>query len=164
MVGTDVNTVGYHYLYPSALFASNQPTLVNTVLGSCVAVCLWDPILSIGGINHYMLPLWNGQGLPSPKYGNIAIEKLIEKMLSFGSTKRNLKAKVFGGGEILVTKNDQFQIGDRNIEIAFKILKEERIPIVGQSVAGQLGRKIQYRTDTGVVHQKYIQKTNGPNG
>jgi len=64
-----------HFLYPAALFASRTPHMVTTILGSCVAICLYDPILKFGGINHYMLPLWNGQGLASPKYGNIAIEK-----------------------------------------------------------------------------------------
>ena len=70
-----------HFLYPSALFASREPYIVNTILGSCVAVCLYDVKLQIGGINHYMLPFWNGQGLASPKFGNIAISKLLEKMI-----------------------------------------------------------------------------------
>ena len=72
--------LGKHYLYPSALFAEKTPFMVDTVLGSCVAVCLFDNQLKIGGINHYMLPFWNGNGLASPKYGNIATEKLVEKM------------------------------------------------------------------------------------
>ncbi len=153
-----MNKEGYHYLYPAALYASKEQVVVNTILGSCVAVCFWDNKLEIGGINHFMLPLWNGQGIPSPKYGNIAIEKLLEKMLSLGSVKANIKAKVFGGGEILETNYDQFQIGDRNIQIAIETLRELGIPIVGQSVGGKLGRKILFDTKTGVVQQKYIQK------
>ncbi|HEX2974864.1 MAG TPA: chemotaxis protein CheD, partial [Bacteroidales bacterium] len=57
-----------HFLYPSTLFVSREPVIVNTILGSCVAVCLYDTLLKYGGINHYMLPLWNGQGLASPKF------------------------------------------------------------------------------------------------
>ena len=90
-----------HFLYPGALYAQKGECVVSTILGSCVSVCLWDPLLKIGGINHYMLALWNGEGLPSPKYGNIAITKLIEKMLSLGRRKGDLKAMVFGGGEVL---------------------------------------------------------------
>ena len=90
-----MDDIEQHYLYPSALFASARPHKVVTVLGSCVSVCLWDPFLRIGGINHYMLPLWNGEGLASPKYGNIAIEKLIERMLYLGSRKSNLQAKIW---------------------------------------------------------------------
>ena len=69
-----------HFLYPSTLFASREPFIVNTILGSCVAVCIYDTVLKFGGINHYMLPFWNGQGLASPKFGNIAIHKLLEKI------------------------------------------------------------------------------------
>lgn len=151
----EINT---HFLYPAALFASKSPHRVSTILGSCVAVCLFDPILQIGGINHFMLPFWNGQGLASPKYGNIAIERLIEKMLSLGSAKSNLKAKVFGGGEVIDTNISQFHIGERNIKIAFDMLEEYKIPVVARSVGGKLGRKIEYNTNTGEVKQKYIER------
>jgi len=148
-----------HFLYPAELFISKTPYQINTILGSCVAVCLYDPVLKIGGINHYMLPYWNGQGLASPKYGNIAIEKLIDKMLSLGSNKNNLKAKIFGGGEVIETQIVQFHIGSRNIEIARQMLEEKKIPILNSSVGGKLGRKIEFITFTGEVRQKYIQKT-----
>jgi len=147
-----------HFLYPAALFANKTPHLVTTILGSCVAVCLWDKKLNIGGINHYMLPLWNGQGLASPKYGNIAIEKLVQKMVSLGSEKENLKAKVFGGGEVIETKVKQFFIGERNIVIAKEMLKEFSIPVVSSSLGGKLGRKIIFNTQTGEVAHRFIQK------
>ncbi|MFW6351544.1 MAG: chemotaxis protein CheD [Bacteroidota bacterium] len=148
-----------HFLYPSTLFASKTPYLVNTILGSCVAVCMYDPVLNIGGINHYMLPLWNGEGLASPKYGNIAIEKLLEKMIANGSKKSNIIAKVFGGGEVIDTNISQFHIGERNILIAQQVLKELNIRISGQSLGGKNGRKIQFNTGTGAVLQKIIQKS-----
>lgn len=147
-----------HFLYPAAMLVSKQPHLVNTILGSCVAVCLYDPINRFGGINHFMLPLWNGQGLASPKYGNIAIEKLVEKMVSLGSNRSHLKAKVFGGGEVIETNISNFQIGSRNISIAIELLEEYRIPIVSSSLGGKHGRKILFNTQTGEVKQKIIQK------
>lgn len=147
-----------HFLYPASLFASKTPHMVTTILGSCVAVCLYDPVLRIGGINHYMLPLWNGQGLASPKYGNIAIEKLIDKMLSLGCQRSILQAKVFGGGEVIETSVAQFNIGQRNIKLAMEMLDELRIPILGQSVGGKLGRKILFNTETFEIKQKFIQK------
>ncbi|MDD2279200.1 MAG: chemotaxis protein CheD [Bacteroidales bacterium] len=152
----EVNT---HFLYPAALFVSDQPFKVSTILGSCVAVCLFDPVLKIGGINHYMLPFWNGQGLASPKYGNIAIERLFEKMLSLGSKKSDLRAKIFGGGEVIETTVSQFHIGERNIKLALDVLNELKIPIIAQSVGGKLGRKIEYLTGTGEVKQRYIERT-----
>lgn len=148
----------HHFLYPATLFASKTPSRVGTILGSCVAICLYDPVLHVGGINHYMLPLWNGQGLASPKYGNIAIEKLLEKMYGFGSQKSNIKAKVFGGGEVIETTIKQFNIGERNIQIAFEMLEELNIPVVAKSVGGKLGRKIEFNTQTGEVKHRFIEK------
>lgn len=148
-----------HYLYPAALFADKEPHIVDTILGSCVAVCLYDPVQKIGGINHFMLPFWNGNGLASPKYGNIAIQKLIEKLQSFGSKNEDMQAKVFGGGEVVETETNMFKIGERNIEIALKTLKENNIKITGKSIGGKQGRKIRFNTETGVVMMKLIQKT-----
>lgn len=147
-----------HFLYPGTLFASKNSYQIITILGSCVAVCLWDSVQEIGGMNHFLLPLWNGHGLASPKYGNIAMEKLIDKMISIGSKKRNLQAKVFGGSNVL--NFSQYFVGKRNIEIAKELLEENSILIVGQSVGGELGRKIYFNTQTGRVNQYYIKKNN----
>ncbi len=147
-----------YYLYPAGIFVSKEPAIVSTVLGSCISVCLYDPVLRTGGMNHFMLPLWNGQGLASPKYGNIAIARLIEKMMELGSIKRNLVAKVFGGAEIIQTRIKQFNIGERNIILAKELLAQENIPILKMSVGDILGRNIIYYTGTGSVLQKFIQK------
>ncbi len=145
-----------HFLYPGAIYVSPEPALVTTILGSCVAICLYDPVLQIGGMNHYMLPLWNGQGLASPRYGNIAIEKLIANLEAMGSRRENMKAKIFGGAEIIASNINQFMIGERNILIAKEILKEEKIPIISSSTGGKLGRKLIFNTETGEVRQKYV--------
>jgi chemotaxis protein CheD len=158
-MGFVMEDVKTHFLYPSSLFASNEPHIVSTILGSCVAVCLFDATTKIGGINHYMLPFWNGQGLASPKYGNIAIERLLKKMIALGCKKSNIRAKVFGGGEVIETNIAQFKIGQRNIELAMEALDDLKIPIVAKSVGGKLGRKIEFNTETGEVKQKYIEKT-----
>jgi len=145
-----------HFLYPGAIYVSHEPSMITTILGSCIAVCLYDPVLQVGGMNHFMLPLWNGQGLASPRYGNIAIDKLISKLEGLGSLRANMKAKVFGGGEIIATNINQFMIGERNIRIAKDLLHEEGIPITGSSTGGKLGRKIIFNTQTGEVRQKYV--------
>jgi chemotaxis protein CheD len=160
MQGEIINT---HYLYPAALFSNPEPHLVNTILGSCVAVCLYDPVLKIGGINHYMLPFWNGQELASPKYGNIAIEKLLDNMIRMGSQKKSLVAKVFGGGEVLQIKSNVFNIGRRNVELAFEMIERMRIPIKAKSVGGKEGRKIQFNTFDGSVKMKFVAHTSDLN-
>ena len=148
-----------HYLHPGNLFASANPHVVTTILGSCIAVCLFDPTKKIGGINHYMLPLWNGEGLPIPRFGNVAIKKLIEKMEMLGANKRTLKAKVFGGSTIHETSSGLLNVGLRNIDIAKDMLAEERIPIVGSDMGGSRGRRVLFYTDTGSVKMRYIKKT-----
>jgi chemotaxis protein CheD len=125
--------------------------LVSTVLGSCVAICLWDSTMNMGGINHYMLALWNGDGLPTPKYGNIAIEKLIQGMLRRGCSQGQIVAKMFGGGSVIGSRHGPATIGGRNIAIARETLAKEKIPIVAENVGGEFGRKIIYNTRTGVV-------------
>ena len=147
------------YLYPANLVVPVPPRVVHTILGSCVAVCLHDSENNIGGINHYMLPFWNGQGLPSPKYGNIAIEKLLEKLIASGAVRKNIIAKIFGGGEVIQNMNTQFNIGQRNILVAEEILSELKIPIIAQSTGGKLGRKIIFNSLNGEVIQRYVQSS-----
>jgi chemotaxis protein CheD len=139
------------YLFPAEIFVSSEPTMVSTVLGSCVAVCLWDSRFAIGGMNHYLLPLWNGDGLATPKYGNIAIRQLVEKVIAKGGEHRNLQAKIFGGAAMWSNTEGLFAIGLRNIELAQQQLKELQIPVIAADVGGTLSRKIFFNTGDGSV-------------
>lgn len=147
-----------HYLVAGSLFAHEERHIVTTVLGSCVSVCLWDCTRNRGGINHYMLPFWNGEGLASPKYGNIAIAKLLERMLELGSERRSLRAKVFGGGVVLNVTNPFMNIGERNIQLAEDMLRSESIPIISADTGGKVGRKLMFNTETGTVLLKKLTK------
>lgn len=143
-----------HYLYPGALFADPRPHAVTTVLGSCVAVCLWDKRRRIGGINHYLLPLWNGEGLPTPRYGNVAIDSLVDRMLALGCAKCDLQAKVFGGATMWDSSHGLIAVGERNGELAKSLLAGHGIPIVASSLGGREGRKLVFQTDSGTVLQR----------
>jgi len=107
-----------------------------------------------------MLPLWNGEGLATPKYGNIALERLIDSMLSLGLNKKHLVAKVFGGAAVIEVANPTFNIGEKNISVAFNMLNDFRIPVISQSTGGRSGRKIIFNTVTGEVIQRYIKLNN----
>lgn len=139
-----------HYLFPGTIFAHREQHLVTTVLGSCVAVCIWHPKAEVGGINHYLLPLWNGEGLPTPKYGNVAIIRLIEKVRAIAG-EGELVAKVFGGASMWARTEGALAVGERNVELALHVLAEEKIKIVSQDVWGEMGRKIIFDTRTGSV-------------
>jgi chemotaxis protein CheD len=140
-----------HFLHPCTLFVHGEEHRVSTILGSCISVCLWDPCLALGGINHYMLPLWNGEGLATPKYGNIAINLLLEKMLALGCRQEHLTAKVFGGSRVIRGDAATISIGDRNVILAREILSSYGIPIAASATGGALGMKIQFNTRTGTV-------------
>lgn len=147
----DASQPGKHFLYPGNLFVAAEESTITTVLGSCVAVCLWDWMQHRGGMNHFMLPLWNGEGLPTPKYGNIAMEKLLERVLALGCHRHHLVAKVFGGANISGTGREAFQIGDRNITLALQTLEEWGIAVAASDLGGRVCRKIIMNTQTGEV-------------
>ncbi|MBF0294783.1 MAG: chemotaxis protein CheD [Magnetococcales bacterium] len=145
------------FLMPGTLFAQNGVYTITTVLGSCIAVCLWDRFRKEGGMNHYKLPLWNGDGLPSPKFGNIAIAKLIERMDEMGCLKRNIVAKVFGGGAVIKSESGLLNVGERNIEVALDCLAKEGIPIIASDIGGDYSRKIIFNTQEGTILMKKAQ-------
>ncbi len=140
-----------HYLYPGTLFVHRQAHLVTTVLGSCISVCIWNQTSQLGGINHYLLPLWNGEGLPTPKYGNIAIAKLVEKVRALSNPGDRLIAKVFGGASMWEKTEGLLAIGQRNIEFAIEALESHKIPIVGSDMGGYHGRKVIFNSGDGTV-------------
>jgi len=152
-----LNKIEQQYLYPSNLIVSDQGIRVMTVLGSCISVCLYDKELKRGGINHFMLPLWNGNGLASPKYGNVAIDKLVKNMELMNCDKNNLVAKIFGGSSLSI---GTLNIGGKNIDLAKNMLSELGIKIVSESIGGNLGRKILFDTETGDVFMKFIKPQN----
>lgn len=164
MQDTKIRATGFHYLLQANVFVSREEFEIKTILGSCVAVCLYDPILKSGGMNHFLVPVWNGSGLESPMYGNIAIEMLIRKMEKNGSNRKNLVAKIFGGASQFDTRSSLLNVGEKNSTIARSMLEKEHIRIVGSSVGGNQGRKIIFNTFTGTVMMKYIVKNEGRDG
>ena len=151
-----MNSLPMHLLYPADIFVEKTPYIVTTVLGSCVSVCLYDPTLEQGAINHYILPQWNGHDLATMKYGNLSIIRILEMMLILGSSYENIVAKVFGGAEVLTGMPTNFHIGKRNVKIANEILKELKIPVIVSDVGGNRGRKISFNTLTGEVDSDFI--------
>ncbi|MCK5237090.1 MAG: chemotaxis protein CheD [Deltaproteobacteria bacterium] len=145
-----------HYLISGTLFAHKEPYVVTTVLGSCIAVTLFDPKTKIGGINHFMMPVWNGQGLPTPKYGNIAMKILLEKVIRLGASKDRLQAKVFGGAALYAEGSKILNIGGKNTVVAKEFLEENKIPVMGIDTGGNYGRRIQLFIETGKVTLKML--------
>ncbi len=141
---------------PGELYASKRNILIVTVLGSCVSVCLRDPIARIGGMNHFMLPdrAGNSSLLSEPaRYGAHAMEMLINNLLSMGAQRSRLEAKVFGAGRVLPGMTD---VGARNAQFAMEYLERERIAVKARDVGGEQARKVYLFVETGRVLVKEI--------
>jgi chemotaxis protein CheD len=149
------------FIHSGQLYVAARPSYIHTVLGSCIAVCIYDSKTGISGMNHYLLPLWNNDGLQSPKYGNIAIPKLIEAMEAVGCQKRDMVVKIFGGASPndMQHTNENMMIGKRNYQIAIEILQQYNIKIIAQDIGGIRGRKIVMDSVSGKIQLSYTQKS-----
>nr|WKN36702.1 chemotaxis protein CheD [Tunicatimonas sp. TK19036] len=146
------------FLKPAELIVSRYPSQITTVLGTCVSVCLFDPVTKIGGMNHYMLPFWEGKQGQLLKYGDVAIAALIEKMIKEGAQEKDIIAKVFGGVE---GTNSIFRVGQKNIEVAVCLLKKKKIRIEAMEVGGRRGRKIRFSSWNHHVVVNFLKEDNG---
>jgi two-component system chemotaxis response regulator CheB len=142
------------YLYPGQWAFSNEEAELSTILGSCVGVALYDYKLKMGALNHFLLPILKPNEAESTRYGNVAMATIIDMMLKNGSDRKSLQAKVFGGASVLsgVTIGDG--IGNSNIEVALRILDENRIPVLEKKVSGSKGCRIKFNTHTFDVEYK----------
>jgi chemotaxis protein CheD len=146
-------------ILPGEYFATTDNTIIVTVLGSCVAVCLRDPKARIGGMNHFLLPSDNSPTFSpiseSIRYGVYAMELLINQMLKLGADKSRLEAKVFGGANLLkgVVGNS---MGERNAEFILVYLQTEQIPIMANDLLGNYPRKVYFSAVSGDVNIRKI--------
>lgn len=138
------------FLGPGEIHASAEPTQVSTILGSCVAVCLWDPVLRAGGMNHIVLAR-GGATSGNLRYGDAAITALLAAMVGLGAPPRRLMAKVFGGGAVLPLVESPRSIGMENVRAALSELRRHRIPVIAESVGGCRGMLVRFDTGTGEV-------------
>jgi chemotaxis protein CheD len=138
------------YLHAGQLHAASAPTAISTVLGSCVAVCLHDPVAKVGGMNHYLLPL-HVEREQSPRFGTVAVPQLIEAVVRAGASRASLVAKVFGGASVIGAMAKGRRLGEENALLALRLLEEARIPVLDQDVGGTRGRKLVFFADEGTA-------------
>lgn len=145
-------------ILPGQYHANADGTVITTVLGSCVSVCLYDSVSGAGGMNHYMLPGDTGgpgkSGNGSARYGTHAMKLLIAHILQLGGNRASLLAKVFGAGRVMDGMSD---VGRQNADFALRYLKEQKIQIAAVDVGDTLPRKIYFSPATGQVFVKRIQ-------
>lgn len=141
------------------VYVSPDPSVIRTVLGSCISVCLRDPVARVGGMNHFMLPdSANGDG-DSTRYGVHAMEMLINGCMGHGADRYRLEAKVFGGGHVLKTSVSDGSVPQKNIAFAFTFLELEHIKVITKDIGGYAARSVFFFTDTGKVLMKRLRET-----
>ncbi len=149
---------GEYFLNPGELIFSKKPIVVKTVLGSCVAVTLYDKKNKWGGMCHYLLPVSPSDEHNSTKYGNVAIYTLLKKFIKANnSNKEDLIATIIGGAFIIFDEREIFFIGDRNTEIATEILRKEKIFIKQMHTGGENGKKVHFNTATNMLKVEVLE-------
>lgn len=149
-------------LLPGDYYVTKDEEMITTVLGSCVSACIRDSVLGIGGMNHFMLPETSRSRLNSReesvvgtalRYGNYAMEHLINTILQYGGKRKNLEVKLFGGGKIIATLGD---VGSRNIEFVLDYVDTEALNLVSHDLGDIYPRKVNFYPMTGKVRMKKI--------
>ncbi len=135
-----------HNIIVGEVYASERAEWISTLLGSCVATCLYDDVKKIGGMNHFMLPDSSMGSKLTASIGVHAMELLINQIMKLGGSRKNLKAKIFGGGKVLERQSDRWNIGQKNIDFAKAFLQTEQIPIVACHTGGNVGMSIKFNT------------------
>jgi chemotaxis protein CheD len=145
------------YLHPGRSAVLVKPAVVTTILGSCVSVCLWDEVLRIGAITHYLLPAPIAGGGESSRFGSTAIPQIYEELRHHGAS--SLIAKVFGGSSmnsaLAATGGD---LGSQNVAMAMRTLQDLGIAVTGSDTGGSIGRKLLFQTDDGTAWVKFLEK------
>jgi len=134
--------------------SANPADHFGTILGSCVAVCLYDPVSGIGGMNHILLP--GNRDQVQDRQGVHLMELLINGVLRGGGNKANMRAKVFGGAQISPL---HLEIGQKNANFVKGFLRDEAIRCVSESLGGTKARKIQFVPTLGLARQKLLEPT-----
>ena len=132
--------------------------VLMTILGSCVAACLWDPMLAVGGMNHFLLP-GEEDGDAAVRHGVHAMELLVNGLLQRGARRERMQAKLFGGACMMRGLTD---VGTLNASFAERFIKRERIAVAGGSLRGAQGRRINFWPATGRARQMMIAGVGGP--
>lgn len=128
--------------------------MMVTVLGSCVATCIYDPLTKIAGMNHFLLP-GDIMAQASPKYGIFAMEYMINEMLKRGALKTRLEVKVFGGGKVL--PKSSIDVGEKNIAFIKEYLENESLKMVSSDLGGDYARRLHFCGDTGKVLMRRVE-------
>jgi chemotaxis protein CheD len=148
-------------ILPGEYYVTCEDEVIDTVLGSCVAACIRNPRLGIGGMNHFMLPrpsgarddTWERIAGRATRYGSASMEQLINRVLSAGGQRKELEVKIFGGGRVLSSLSD---IGARNITFVRDFLRKEGLKVISEDTGDTCSRHVHYFPRTGRARVRHL--------
>jgi chemotaxis protein CheD len=147
-----------HVIQGEHAVSAEQDAILTTVLGSCVAACMHDPLAGVGGMNHFLLPEDTGRaavGDEAMRYGAYAMEMLINDLMKLGARRERLEAKLFGGARLFDTLGD---IGASNAAFAKRFLELEGITVTGGSLGGLSARRVEFWPASGRARQRAVEQ------
>jgi chemotaxis protein CheD len=151
-------------LRPGDYYVAAAGELVGTVLGSCISACVRDSRLRVGGMNHFMLPMsqmsdagsWSSTAWVETRFGNVAMERLINEIMKRGGRRSDLEVKLVGGGKVLDTLAD---VGARNIQFVREYVRTEGFRVVGEDLGDVYPRKVLYDPASGAARVKRLPRS-----
>jgi chemotaxis protein CheD len=153
-------------LHPGDYYVASDGELISTVLGSCVSACIRDARRHVGGMNHFMLPVdrsegggaWGSTASAATRFGNVAMERLINEILKRGGQRAHLEVKLVGGGKVLDALTD---VGARNILFVKQYVQAEGFRVIGEDLGDLYPRKVLYNPASGSVQVKRLPRSDG---
>lgn len=143
-------------IFSGDCYATSTPGEVcMTILGSCISACIRDPMVKVGGMNHFLLPEAGSSSEDGARYGAFAMEKLINEIIKLGGIKSRLEVKLFGGGNVI---ESSAMIGSKNVKFAKEYVRREGLKIVSEDLGGDYPRRIHYYPDTGKVMMRKLHR------
>lgn len=144
-------------ILPGEFYVTSHDEVITTILGSCISACVRDPRIGIGGMNHFMLPISNSaspvQKADAARYGNFAMEQMINDILRNGGKREYLEIKIFGGGRVMRGVTD---VGEKNINFVKEYITMEQLKLAAEDVGGNYPRKVMYMPKSGKVKMKKL--------
>lgn len=146
----------HKFLLPGQYYVGKKPAIIETLVGSCVSICLYNIRTGQAAMNHFLQDRSASEAdCDIGRYGSTATERIINALMAADSVPAHYRAQIFGGAEVIETNSSDNDIGRKNIDIARKILTDHRIRIIREEVGGALGRRIRFDTATNTVFTRF---------
>lgn len=145
------------FLLPGQWAVPHEPSELTTILGPCVAVCLFDRARGIGGMNHFLLAVGGANSRERSRYGDTSCEDLVQCLFASGSKPLDLEARIVGGANVGRSPAPRGEsLGERNAEMAREVLRRHGIEIGFEDTGGSSARRLRFRTGMGILEVKTI--------